>query len=83
MNLLEQAESDGDTFREHSGVHFRMSCDLMNEYLKPQRGESSLDFVCATGWPAVDLASRVGKSGRVVGVDIDERRVALVNVATV
>ncbi|XP_062515528.1 carboxy-S-adenosyl-L-methionine synthase-like [Corticium candelabrum] len=77
MNLLEQAKSDGDTFHEHSDVHFRMSCDLMNEYLKPKRGESIIDFGCATGRLAVELASRVGKSGRVVGVDIDKRRIAL------
>ena len=49
----------------------------MHEMLKPKRGESILDLGCGTGRLTMQLASLVGDSGRVVGVDPDPCRIAV------
>ena len=40
--------------------------------LAPARGESALDVGCGFGATTLDLAARVGPSGRVVGIDLSE-----------
>ena len=49
----------------------------MHEMLKPKRGEFILDLGCGTGRLTMQLASLVGDSGRVVGVDPDPCRIAI------
>jgi SAM-dependent methyltransferase len=58
-----------------SGLQFKDACLLINEILKPQTGESILDLGCGTGRAAMVLASRVGPSGRIIGVDPNKSRV--------
>lgn len=45
----------------------------------PQTGEHVLDIGCGSGTTVLDLAARVGPTGRVLGVDIAEASVARAN----
>jgi ubiquinone/menaquinone biosynthesis C-methylase UbiE len=45
--------------------------------LRPKGGERILDLACGPGEPALTLAKRVGPDGRVVGVDLAAKMVAL------
>jgi ubiquinone/menaquinone biosynthesis C-methylase UbiE len=58
-----------------SDMQFKDASLLIEEILKPQLGESILDLGCGTGRAAMVLASRVGPSGRILGIDLDKRRV--------
>jgi ubiquinone/menaquinone biosynthesis C-methylase UbiE len=73
---MSDSESDyASLYHDFSSIQFKLAFILMEEVLKPQTGESILDLGCGTGKPAMVLASRVGPSGRIVGVDPDEARV--------
>jgi ubiquinone/menaquinone biosynthesis C-methylase UbiE len=58
-----------------SDMQFKDASLLIEEILKPQLGESILDLGCGTGRAAMVLASRVGPSGRILGVDPNSSRV--------
>ena len=45
--------------------------------LAPRSGEAVLDIGCGCGQTSVELASRVGQTGRVLGVDVSEPMLAL------
>lgn len=48
--------------------------DLL-DLARPRAGERVLDVACGAGEPALSLASIVGPSGRVVGIDLSERMI--------
>jgi ubiquinone/menaquinone biosynthesis C-methylase UbiE len=60
-----------------SNRQFTDACLLIDELLKPQTGESILDLGCGTGRAAMVLASRVGPSGRIFGVDPNKSRIEI------
>jgi ubiquinone/menaquinone biosynthesis C-methylase UbiE len=45
--------------------------------LRPKKGERILDLACGPGQPALTVAQRVGAEGRVLGVDLAGKMVAL------
>ena len=71
--------NNADMYHHYSDVQFRDGCSIIHEMLKPKRGESILDLGCGTGRLTMHLASLVGASGRVVGVDPDSCRIAVAN----
>ncbi|XP_062515962.1 demethylmenaquinone methyltransferase-like [Corticium candelabrum] len=71
--------NNADMYHHYSDVQFRDGCSVIHEMLKPKRGESILDLGCGTGRLTMQLASLVGDSGRVVGVDPDSCRIAVAN----
>ena len=62
-------------YNKVSDVQFKDGCLLIDELLKPQPGESILDLGCGTGRPSMILASRVGPSGRILGIDPMKTRI--------
>ena len=63
---------DGQAYHEVSGLQ---ESRLIDEFLKPIPGETILDIGCGTGHATLKVASLVGESGRVVGVDPGESRI--------
>lgn len=51
--------------------------DELVRRLRPAKGERILDMACGPGEPALTIAGVVGATGRVLGVDLSERMVAL------
>lgn len=56
---------------------FRPIHDELVRRLQPSAGERILDLACGPGEPSLTLARRVGPTGRVLGVDLSEKMVAL------
>lgn len=77
MGSFRQPVNDGQMYHQHSAIQFGQGCSFIDEMLKPKCGEVILDLGCGTGRLAIELASRVGSSGRVVGVDPNESRIAV------
>ena len=56
----------------------RLFADLTDEALEfaaPQSGEHVIDIGCGSGTTVIELAKRVGRQGRVLGVDISQQSV--------
>ena len=62
-------------YNKLSDIQFKDGSLLIDEVLKPQTGESILDLGCGTGRASMVLASRVGPSGRILGIDPTKSRV--------
>ena len=62
-------------YNKLSDIQFKDGSLLIDEVLKPQTGESILDLGCGTGRTSMVLASRVGPSGRILGIDPQKNRV--------
>lgn len=58
-----------------SDLQFKDGALLIEEVLKPQGGEWILDLGCGTGRTSMILASRVGRQGRILGIDPQKNRV--------
>ena len=71
--------NNDDMYHHQSDLQFRDGCSVIHKMLKTERGESILDLGCGTGRLTMQLASLVGDSGRVVGVDPDSCRIAVAN----
>jgi trans-aconitate methyltransferase len=67
--------AQAELYNNLSNLQFKDGSLLIEELLKPQTGEAILDLGCGTGRATMVLASRVGPSGRVVGVDPNKSRV--------
>lgn len=71
------------TWNESAGSYGRFLALLapfrsaLVEKLSPRSGEKVLDLGTGPGEPALTIASRLGPTGRVVGVDLSEKMVAL------
>ena len=57
-----------------SDMQFKDGSLLIDEVLKLQPGESILDLGCGTGGASMVLASRVGPSGRILGIPKEPSR---------
>jgi 16S rRNA (cytosine1402-N4)-methyltransferase len=55
------------------GVHLPVMVDEVLRLLDPQKGETFLDLTVGAGGHALEIASRLGPDGNLVGVDLDER----------
>jgi trans-aconitate methyltransferase len=76
MEVSDEAScAEATTYHILSNLQFEDGCYLIDEVLKPEVGESILDLGCGTGRTAMVLASRVGSSGRVLGVDPNKGRI--------
>ena len=62
---------------QHAKRQFTDGYSLMTDLLKPQPGEVVLDLGCGTGRLTAELASRVGTTGKVLGVDPNESKIAV------
>jgi ubiquinone/menaquinone biosynthesis C-methylase UbiE len=45
--------------------------------VRPKTGERFLDMACGPGEPAITIARRLGKQGRVLGIDLAEKMISL------
>ncbi|GAB5469638.1 MAG: hypothetical protein Kilf2KO_26680 [Rhodospirillales bacterium] len=71
-----QITNAASLYAEVSDIQRERGLDLMAA-AAPAPGESVLDLGCGTGDLTVDLAKRVGLTGKVVGLDPDRDRLAL------
>ena len=69
------SSAEAALYNKLSNMQFRDGSLLIDEVLKPQTGESILDLGCGTGRASMILASRVGPSGRILGIDPTKSRV--------
>lgn len=77
MSSFPQVVSNGLLYHRFSDMQYRVGCSLIDEMLKPKCGEVILDLGCGTGRLSLELAARVGVTGRVVGVDPDKSRIVV------
>ena len=63
------------TYDEHSDVQFQHGVKMISEHLKLQPGERVLDLGCGTGRLSMELLTRVGSGGTVIGLDPNEERI--------
>ena len=65
----------------NSSIQYELGKRFLDNRVKPQKGQSVLDLGCGTGRLAAHLAALVGEEGRVVGVDPNEKRVHVADIA--
>ena len=70
-------DAEAANYNALSNLQFEDGCLFIDEVLSPQAGESILDLGCGTGRTSMVLASRVGSSGRMLGVDPNKSRIKI------
>ncbi|MEO1224635.1 MAG: methyltransferase domain-containing protein [Pseudomonadota bacterium] len=68
-------------YAEVSQWQFQRGLELI-ELAAPAKGETVVDIGCGTGALAMELARRIGPSGRVIAIDPDAERLAEASAAT-
>ena len=69
------ATTSANLYHTHSDTQRAMGKNLIDEYLRPEKGQRVLDLGCGTGRLTSYLSSQVGDDGQVVGVDPNGERV--------
>ena len=76
QHIMDETKS-ANLYAGTSNIQFEMGKALIDERLRPEKGQHVLDLGCGTGRLTSYLASQVGDEGHVVGVDPNGERVAV------
>jgi len=67
-----------DIFDTYDSQQFQIKpCERLVVHAGINRGETVLDVACGTGWATLEAARAVGQMGRVTGVDIADKALAI------